>query len=294
MIPRAKALVSRMIAAPGMSDSLRWVLNQKRVPTRWRDGLYRRIAKHARFPERSTFEYSHPSGSTLTLLHRGAAGALYWRSEYELETTRLFCEMAERAAVILDIGAADGLYAILAACANPRARILAFEPGTDTLRVCRANVDANRPATDRVEVFDVALGNQDATSTLYVAGAFGGTSSLNPEFRPESRAQPVRVRRGDSLLAEAGITRVDLVKIDTESTEPDVLRGLSRTLERDHPTIFCEVLAGRTERRLEEILGPLGYRYYWLTEQGPVQHQTITGDPTYRFPNYVFSTEMLA
>jgi len=294
MMPRTKALVSRMIAAPGLSGSLRWLLNQQRVPSRWRDGLYRRVAKHARFPERSTFEYSHPSGATLRLLHRGAAGALFWRNAYELETTQLFCSMAERAAVILDIGAADGLYAILAACANPRARILAFEPGADSLLACRANVDANRPATDLVEVFDVALGDKDTTSTLYVAGAFGGTSSLNPEFRRESRAQPVRVRRADSLLAEAGVARVDLVKIDTESTEPDVLRGMHATLERDHPTIFCEVLHGRTERRLEELLGPLGYKYYWVTEQGPVRRDTIAGDPTYRFPNYVFSTDALA
>jgi Methyltransferase FkbM domain len=45
-------------------------------------------------------------------------------------------------------------------------------------------------------------------------------------------------------IREQGIAKVDLVKIDTETTEPAVIRGMARTLARDRPDVVCEVLAG--------------------------------------------------
>ena len=286
-----KTVIRHGLAAPGVRHGLRWFMSAPGVPDAWRHIAYRKLAKRARFGDDSTFQYTTPEGVRLRLLHRGAAISLYWRNEYEPETTRLFCEHARTADVILDIGAAHGIYAMLAAAANPRARIFAFEPGEQTSRECRRNLELNHPITANVELLDLALGDSEATTTLYVAGAFGGTSSLNPSFRPNAREQQVRVRRGDTLLDEAGVRRVDLIKLDTESTEPAVLRGLTNVLRRDHPKLLVEVLHGRTERDLEQILGPLGYRYYWVGDRGLTRTDTINGDPTYRYPNYFFTTE---
>ncbi len=75
----------------------------------------------------------------------------------------------------------------------------------------------------------------------------------------------------DEYARELGIGRVDLVKIDTETTEPDVLAGMRAVLERDRPTIFCEVLSGHdAESRIEAQLAPLGYRFHRLGPAGPV------------------------
>lgn len=285
----AKHALRAALAAPGIRHGLRWFLQQPAVPARWRDFAHRKLAKRARFGER-TFRYTTSSGECLELLHGGTSSYLYWLGEYEPETTSLFCRLAARSAVVLDIGAADGLYAILAAAANPAARILAFEPGAAAAEVCRRNVRLNLPLTLHVELHALALGAVDAESTLYVAGETGGTSSLNPAFRADRREQRVAVRTGDALLAELGIGRVDLIKLDTESTEPEVLRGLAGTLRRDHPDLLCEVLYGRTERALAELLGPLGYRFFWVSGDGLVRHEAIAGDPTYRHPNYLFTT----
>ena len=66
------------------------------------------------------------------------------------------------------------------------------------------------------------------------------SSSLSYEFmRPagDLHRTVVPVLTLDRFVREKGIARVDLVKIDTETTEPEVLAGMADTLKRDHPAI---------------------------------------------------------
>jgi hypothetical protein len=84
---------------------------------------------------------------------------------------------------------------------------------------------------------------------------------------------------------------VDLVKIDTEGTEPEVLASGREMLVRDRPWIICEVLHGLTEDRLHAVLDPLGYRAFHITRRGLVPRQRIVGDPRYVERNYLFATD---
>jgi FkbM family methyltransferase len=117
------------------------------------------------------------------------------------------------------------------------------------------------------------------------------SSSLSEEFMRGTeglRRSEVSVITIDEFVEQHSLPRVDLAKIDTESTEPAVLRGMLTTLRRDQPTLVCEVLRARgSERALEEILEPLGYRYYLLTPSGPELRSRIEGHPEWF--NYLFS-----
>ena len=97
----------------------------------------------------------------------------------------------------------------------------------------------------------------------------------------------VKVFKLDQFVQEKGIEKIDLMKIDTESTEPDVLRGAISILEKSHPNIVCEVLGRGSERDLQEILRPLGYRFYLLTPEGAIEREHIEGHP--EFLNYLFT-----
>ncbi len=78
------------------------------------------------------------------------------------------------------------------------------------------------------------------------------------------------------------------MKIDTETTEPAVIRGMSATLATCRPDIVCEVLPGwQTEPQLEAMLEPLGYRFYLLTPRGLVRNEHIVGSPDDR--NWLFT-----
>jgi FkbM family methyltransferase len=259
---------------------------------RWRDhapeGVIRHLHRVGHVRERL------PNGRCLHLWSRGddwVSNQVFWRgwAGYEPETVPLFFHLAQQARVTLDIGAYVGYFTLLAAHANPQGRVLAFEPLPGPRERLIRHVGLNR--LENVDCFAMAAGAEDGIAELLHAPLeLPTSSSLSATFMrgvEGLQALKVQVRALAGLLAERGISGVDLVKIDTETTEPDVLDGLQGVLERDRPAIFCEVLAERSdERRLTETLSPLGYRFFLLTGSGPVPRSSLQGDP--RWLNFLF------
>lgn len=219
-----------------------------------------------------------PNGRTLVLWSRAddwISNQVFWRGwdGYEAETSRVFYKLALRAQVTLDVGAYVGFYSLLAAHANPSGRVYAFEPHPAVFERLTLNVRLNGVAN--VACLAIAAGATDGAADFhYVPGGLPSSSSLSLPFMAQSGA-PLEHRRVpvvtlDAFAREAGLDHVDLVKMDTETTEPDVLEGMASLLDRHRPHIVCEVLAGRAdEGRLEAILRPLGYRFYLLKKEGP-------------------------
>src|SRR3569623_2114340 len=118
---RAKRLVRQTIGLPVISDGLRWFLRQETVPSRLRTLAHKKLAKAALFGSR-TFKYE-TDGTVLELTHTATPNYLYWLGEYEPETLAVFTQLARTSNVIFDVGAADGLYSIFAAAANPGTQI---------------------------------------------------------------------------------------------------------------------------------------------------------------------------
>jgi FkbM family methyltransferase len=75
---------------------------------------------------------------------------------------------------------------------------------------------------------------------------------------------PVRVTTLDNLVAEAGLQRLDFVKIDVEGAELHVLQGGSRSVESFRPTMLVEIEdrhLQRYEYTPDDVVG-------WLRERG--------------------------
>ena len=235
-----------------------------------------------------------PNGRTLRLWSRGddwVSNQVFWRgwAGYEPETAPVFFELARRARITLDVGAYVGYYTLLAAHANPAGRVLAFEPLPTAHERLLRHVELN--GLSNVECLAAAVAAAGGeTDLLHVPGELPTSSSLSFEFM-KGAGDLVRLRVPvlalDQFLRERGLAGVDLVKVDTESTEAEVLSGLADTLRRDRPWIVSEVLKGRgAEEPLAALLGPLGYRYYLLTPEGPVERTALEGHPTWL--NYLF------
>jgi FkbM family methyltransferase len=222
---------------------------------------------------------------------------IFWRGwqGYEPETVPLFFRLAARSEVTIDVGAYVGFFTLLAAHANLAGRVFAFEPLPSVYRRLQSNVALN--LVPNVECVAAAVGAQEGTAEFYhVDVELPTSSSLSYDFmswdkslEPNLQRTPVPVVKLDDFVIARKLKRVDLLKIDTESTEPDVLRGALTLLRQYHPTIICEVLRGRgSESDLEELLRPLGYRFYLLTPQGPEPRERIEGHPEWL--NYLFTT----
>lgn len=281
--------LARRIASSGpVLPILRSLTRSPALPWRLRFSLHRRLGKRVCFPDGASFVVKPPLGPAVRFAHGSTADYLWWLGAYEAATTDLFCRLAVDSPVTLDVGARDGIYSLFAAAANPDAQVYAFEAEPSAASSIRRNLSLNATLVgDRVHVLEVALGSNNGQSEFYVAG---GNSSLNPVFRPGSATIQVQVRRGDAVLEEVKpCSRVGLVKIDTESTEPDVLDGLAETIQRDQPLIVCEVLPGRTEDRLNAFAKGQGYVAWSIAPHGLEQLARVTGDTTYRQPNLLFT-----
>lgn len=255
------------------------------LPHRARRRLYRLLGRRIRLAPAHWYEYRVVGEPVyLDASSSGAARELYWMGSYEPETTQVFIDRALSARCVVDIGCRDGYFALLAACVNRASKVFAFEPDPYAFEILRAHLTRNTHL--HVEAVKSALGRVNGVASFFLAG---GNSSLNPHFRPAAREIIVKVARGDDLLPALGARDVDLIKLDTESTEPDVLDGLSETIVKYRPEIICEVLAGRTEAQLESFCRRHDYQIFRMTSSGLEATSRILGDTQHRQLNFLFS-----
>jgi FkbM family methyltransferase len=130
----------------------------------------------------------------------------------------------------VDIGANVGLYSLfVAACAGACARILAIEPQPGILERLRFNLAANPAA--HVEAVPVALSDHDGTADLVLDENDGGGTHLDKHTATRGADGPVVAvpcRTLTAVLAEAGITAINALKIDVEGAEDLVLAPFLR------------------------------------------------------------------
>jgi hypothetical protein len=140
-----------------------------------------------------------------------------------------------------------------------------------------------------IVVEEIALGATAGTAELFLSENSDSSNSLRIGFRPSRKSVRVVVETLDGYIARTSVVP-GVLKIDTESTEPDVLRGAARLLAEHRPWLICEVLAGRTETELTEILEPLGYAWYRIDGPGPLERRTVLeGDRSYAHLNWLFA-----
>jgi FkbM family methyltransferase len=278
---------------PSMIVSVR-----RRLPKRLRTGALRLLGRRPTEYER-VVELTmprRPDGEARTLTIRTPERTYITRllartglAGYEPETLACFLAAIEErgSAPVFDVGANIGVFSWLAAALTP-ATVVAFEPTPELAALMRSICAENGLA---ITVEEVALGAAPGMAELHLSDKTDSSNSLRAGFRPSHQSVSVPVETIDGYVARTGLTPA-VLKVDTESTEPDVLRGAASVLAENRPWIICEVLAGRTESDLTAILGTLGYSWYRIDGPGPLQQRTvIEGDPTYAYMNWLVAPE---
>lgn len=123
----------------------------------------------------------------------------------------------------LDIGANIGYFSCLVARRCPGAVVTAFEPHPVSFRLLQLNLwESGATAT----AYPLALTGGDRTVTL-------SSAPTNPgDTRTSVTERATMVSAGACLDEIVPDAVFDLVKLDVQGFEPDVLRGMARTIKR--------------------------------------------------------------
>jgi FkbM family methyltransferase len=141
--------------------------------------------------------------------------------------------------VVVDLGSHIGTSILFFRARYPEARIYGFEPDPATFAKLEANVGGAAGVTVRRCAVTGAAGE----SALY-ASSYSLRSSL-VSGSADSRAITVPTVTFDDLIAERGLDRIDLLKLDIEGSEYEALAG-SEGLQR------VRAIAGELHPRLTD------------------------------------------
>lgn len=150
---------------------------------------------------------------------------------YEPDKFDLIGRILSEDSNFLDVGANKGDFTLFAARLAPKGRVLAFEPEAANCSWIRRSVAAN--GYRNVELFELALSDTDGEATLHLGRYSGWHSLVGPEAQSQGGERQVITRRLDTVLRDAGLRDVDVVKIDVEGAELKVLDGARETLARN-------------------------------------------------------------
>lgn len=197
------------------------------------------------------FPLAHQSTAFIEISYRGqpylAAPQHYvdWQvltaGAYEIDDLVVFERLAHHIphATVLDIGTNVGHHAFVFATLGWD--VLAFEPNPELWAIVEAKVNAAKLPNIHLNKF--GLGDTDEVLVFSIPDL---SNSGTGQFHKVGSALPegslrLPIRQGDSCLAQLGIEKIDVVKIDVQGFESQVLNGLRATLERDRPILCVEV-----------------------------------------------------
>lgn len=184
---------------------------------------------------------------------------------YELELTRTIVKLGIKGGVLVDVGANYGYFSCLWASQNSANKVLAFEASPVNLQPLTNNVNKNN-LSDAITVIPIAVGKEKGKLKFELGNeskqtGWGGLSVMN-----NPSAIEVEVDTLDNYAENNNISKVNVLKVDTEGADTWVLYGAKRLLkEKKINHIFYEhnfermKLLNITEREAKYFLEKLDY-----------------------------------
>ena len=201
---------------------------------------------------------------------------------FEEGLTRMMLDRLQPGMTFVDVGAHVGYYTLLGAwIIGDEGKVHAFEPTPSTFGLLQENTKGK----SNVQLNRLAVYSSSGSLTLNDYGPrFSGCNSLyrarlnDRAFRHlRPKTYEVQSTTLDEYVFAKGISP-DLIKIDAESAEYEILRGMQKTLEQFQPVISVEV--GDMEvggippsRDLISYLHERGYQAYDFVEGGILKHR---------------------
>lgn len=159
---------------------------------------------------------------------------------FEKHETALFRSVLKPGTVVLDVGANIGYYTLIASHhIGPSGKVFTFEPEPNNYTLLQKNIKKNK--VKNVLAFQLGLSDKKYSGALYLSDDNQGNHSLSQKSAGGDTAIEISLITADEVLTDAGISKVDVVKMDIEGAEPMALKGMEAVLFRSSPCVlFCE------------------------------------------------------
>lgn len=216
------------------------------------------IFKHLHF--KGTFTVKIDESRKFKINHTGfqIENEIFWKgltNSWEKESMKLWIKICEESQTIIDIGANTGVYSLVAKTVNPKAKVYSFEPHPMFFKMMRENISLN--GFDIVP-FEKAISDTNAAVTI-------------DDYAGRSSSLTIPSVTLDTFITQNSIGKIDLIKIDVETHEPQVLRGFSRFFSQYKPTLLIEILNDEIAGKVFESVFGLGYLYFNIDEKGTIR-----------------------
>ena len=202
----------------------------------------------------------------------GFAPADMVMDRYERETTKQFEQQVTIGMAVVDVGAHVGYFTLIAAkLVGPTGQVFSFEPDPINSGLLMRNIALN--GYTNIEVITSALSSRSGSSTLYRTSLDSGRHSLYRHDIPVIETIEVETTTLDQFLEARNWPTIGLVKMDVEGSEPEVLAGMVRLLEKSEDIkLILEFNtpllrnAGTEPAELLENLMQRGFRVSYIDE----------------------------
>ena len=185
---------------------------------------------------------------------------------------QVFLDLAEKKRVFLDIGALYGIYCLSFSCINPDSLAFGFDPSPVAFDTLKYHGKINR--FSNLKLFNLGMGRRNGTLPMKYAWIH-----LEITDQKLSGDHVARIITLDDFVKDEKITP-DIIKIDTEGSEYNILKGGADFLSNRAPVIFLEVHSswlkniGVSDEMIHGLIKDLGFGVYdfdKIKENDPVQ-----------------------
>jgi FkbM family methyltransferase len=165
---------------------------------------------------------------------------------------------------VWDIGAAFGIHTLNAALSGA-ASVSAFEPEPTIFAKLQKNIALYRDRTC-MYASSLAISDQKHIETLYISDNEANAPSVHNIPQRYSRSMQIHSYAIPDLIA-MGFPRPEVMKIDVESAEEKVLRGMG-DVTPEHLFIELHPLYGTDMKAVGTLLNEKGYVFEWGQARG--------------------------
>ncbi|MGY6562390.1 MAG: FkbM family methyltransferase [Luteibaculaceae bacterium] len=174
-------------------------------------------------------------------------------------------QLAKKSTVFWDVGANFGLYSLWLKKENPSLKIISFEPLPSNAKRLTQHIRENH--LENITVENQALFSKSETNVPFFSGeeTNSGTASLMQGTSAKGSTVTVKTITGVQYILENPQNTPNLIKIDTEGSEFEIIKGLEEFLQKNNPVLAIEwepelmLKSGYSPQEFAQYLNELGF-----------------------------------